>query len=134
MKHISQRQGGITALGIFFMLAIFACFLTFGLRLFPLYNEYLGVKSSMESVLNQAPDKRKTIKQIRVLFLKSTGLNSVYYFDEKNVKEHVTLKKSKDGKKKYLNVKYQKSNKLFKNIHLMMDVDESLELTGSKAK
>ncbi len=68
---------------------------------------------------------------MRKTFLRNVELNNVERFTDKTVKELVTLKKSKDGKKKYLNVKYQATNKLFKNIHVMMDVDETLELTGS---
>ena len=122
----------MTIISIILMLGVFACFLTFGLRLFPLYNEYLGVKSSMESVLNQPAEKRKTIKDMRKLFLKSAGLNSVYYFNDKNVKDHVNLKKSKDGKKKYLHVQYENSNKLFKNIFLTVKTDETMEIPGGK--
>ncbi|MCZ6803882.1 MAG: DUF4845 domain-containing protein [Proteobacteria bacterium] len=96
MKPISQRQGGMTAIGIFLMMGILACFVTFGLRIFPLYNAYSGVISSMESVLNQPAERRKTIKAMRALFVKATGLNSVYYFDDNNVKIHLNLKKSKE--------------------------------------
>lgn len=131
MKHIPQRQKGMTAIGIFLILAMLACFFAFGLALFPLYNEYVSVKSGMQSVLNQPPEKRKSIKQMRQVFLRNVELNNVTRFTDQTVKELVTLKKSKDGKKKYLNVKYQATNKLFKNIHVMMDVDETIELTGS---
>lgn len=131
MKHVSQRQKGMTAIGIFLILAMLACFFAFGLALFPLYNEYVSVKSGMQSVLNQPPEKRKSIKDMRKTFLRNVELNNVERFTDTTVKELVTLKKSKDGKKKYLNVKYQATNKLFKNIHVMMDVDETLELTGS---
>ena len=134
MKHISQRQGGMTALGIFLILAMLACFVLFGLTLFPLYNEYLSVKSSMQGVINQPPAKRKTIKDIRKIFLKNAEINNVSRFTDDTVKELVTLKKSKDGTKKYLNVKYQSKNNLFKNIYLMMDVDETIELTGGGSK
>ncbi len=130
MKHISQRQGGMTALGIFIILAMIACFVVFGLRAFPLYNEYLTVQSAMQSVVGRMPDDRKTTKQIRTIFLRNVELNNVERFTDQSIKELVNVKKSKDGKKKYLNVKYQASNKLFKNIYLMMDVDETIELTG----
>jgi len=130
MKHISQRQRGMTALGIFIIVAMVACFFTFGLTVFPLYNEYASVKSGMQSVVNRPPEKRKTSKQIRSIFLRSVELNNVERFTDQSVKELVTIKKSKDGKKKFLNVKYQATNKLFKNIHVMMDVDETIELTG----
>lgn len=132
MKHISQRQKGMTAIGIMLMLAILACFVTFGLRIFPLYNEHLGIKSSMQSVFNQPAEKRKTIKQMRALFLKSAGLNSLYNFNEKNVKEYVNIKKSKDKKKKYLHVQYENSNILFKNIYLTVKTDEIMEISGGK--
>jgi uncharacterized protein DUF4845 len=134
MRHLAQRQKGMTVLGIFIILGMLACFFVFGLTAFPLYNEYLSVKSGMESVLNQPPAKRKTTKQIRRIFLRSVELNNVTRFTDGTVKELVTVKKSKDGKKKFLNVKYQATNKLFKNIHLMMDVDETVELTGSVPK
>lgn len=131
MKYVSKRQKGMTAIGIMVILAMLACFFAFGLALFPLYNEYISVKSGMQSVLNQPPADRKSIKQMRKIFQRNVELNNVERFTDKTVKELVTLKKSKDGKKKYLNVKYQATNKLFKNIHVMMDVDETLEMTGS---
>ena len=134
MTHSLKRQKGMTAIGIFLMLGILACFVTFGLRLFPIYNEYLGVKSSMQSVLNQPAAKRKTIKDIRKLFLKSTGLNSVYYFTDANVKDHVNLKKSKDGKKKYLHVQYENSNRLFQNVYLTVKTDETMEIPDGNSK
>lgn len=131
MKHISQRQGGMTALGIFIIMAMLACFAVFALTAFPLYNEYFSVKKSMESVLNQDPKLRSTTKEVRKIFLRNVELNNVERFTDITVKDLVNVQKSKDGKKKYLNVKYQASNKLFQNVFLMMDVDETIELTGS---
>lgn len=131
MKHISQRQGGMTALGIFIIMAMLACFVLFALTAFPLYNEYFAVKKSMQSVLNQDPKLRSTTKEVRKIFLRNVELNNVERFTDITVKELVNVQKSKDGKKKYLNVKYQASNKLFQNVFLMMDVDETIELTGS---
>jgi hypothetical protein len=131
MKHISKRQGGMTALGIFIMLGMLACFVLFGLTAFPLYNEYFAVTSGMNSVASADPQLRQTTKDVRKIFLRNVELNNVERFTDKTVKELVNVQKSKDGKKKYLNVKYQASNKLFKNIYIMMDVDETIELTGS---
>jgi uncharacterized protein DUF4845 len=128
MKHISQRQSGITALGIVLILGVLACFVLFGLTAFPLYNEYISVKTSMESTINLPPAKRKTTKDIRKYFLRNVEINGVERFTDYNIKEMVFVKKSKDGKKKYLNVKYQATNNLFKNIFLMMEVDETMEI------
>ena len=128
MKHLSKHQKGITAIGVMLMLGILACFVLFGLTAFPLYNEYFAVKKSMESVINRPAKERKTAKDVRKIFLRNVELNNVERFTDQTVKELVTIKKSKDGKKKYMNVKYQASNKLFKNMFLMMDVDETIEL------
>lgn len=134
MKHIAYRQRGMTLIGIFLMLGVLACFVLFGLTAFPLYNEYFTVKSAMQSVMNRPPDSRKTIKQMRKIFLRNAELNNVERFTDDTVKELVTLQKTKDGKKKYLNVKYQAKNNLFQNVYLMMEVDESLEITGRAAQ
>lgn len=131
MKRISQQQRGMTALGIFIIVAMVACFFAFGLTAFPLYNEYASVKSGMESVLNRPPAKRNKVHLVRKIFLRSVELNNVERFTDQSVKELVTVTKSKDGKKKFLNVKYEATNKLFKNIYLMMKVDETMELTGT---
>lgn len=134
MKHVSQRQGGMTALGICMILGMVACFVLFGLTAFPLYNEYGIVNSSMNSVISLPAAKRKTAKDIRKYFLRNVELNGVETFTDYNIKELLTIKKSKDGKKKYLNVKYDKSNNLFKNIYLTIKIDESLEIPGGKSK
>ncbi|MCG8380243.1 MAG: DUF4845 domain-containing protein, partial [Proteobacteria bacterium] len=91
MKNILKRQRGMTAIGIMLILAMLGCFLLFGLRVFPLYNEYLTVKSAMESVINQPPAKRKTAKDIRKIFLRNAELNNVERFTDQSVKELVTV-------------------------------------------
>jgi lipopolysaccharide export LptBFGC system permease protein LptF len=131
MRHLPQQQTGITFIGIVLMLGVLACFVIFGLRLFPIYNEYLGIKTSMASVVNQPPSSRQTLNDIRKLFLKNTGINSVYYFNDSTIKDHLFIKKTKDGKK-YLHVQYENSNKLFQNVYLTVKTDEMMELTGGK--
>ncbi len=131
MKHISQRQGGMTALGIFIILAMIGCFIAFGIRVFPLYNEHMSIKSTMTSVLNQPAERRKTTKMLRELFVKNAKINGLYDFDILNVKNYLKVKKSKDGKK-YLTFTYENRKPLFKNFYLLIDIEESLEIPGAK--
>ena len=121
----------MSPLTIFLILAALACFLTFIFTIFPLYNESLNVKNSMESVLSQPPAKRQTVKDVRRIFLRNAGINNLQRFDNNSVQEMVNLRQQKDTGKTYLHVKYRAENKLFKNIYLMLDFDETLELTGS---
>lgn len=131
MKNPAKYQRGMSPLTIFLILAALACFLTFIFTIFPLYNESLNVKNSMESVLSQPPAKRQTVKDVRRIFLRNAGINNLQRFDNNSVQEMVNLRQQKDTGKTYLHVKYRAENKLFKNIYLMLDFDETLELTGS---
>lgn len=131
MKNPAKYQRGMSPLTIFLILAALACFLTFIFTIFPLYNESLNVKNSMESVLSQPPAKRQTAKDVRRIFLRNAGINNLQRFDSNSVQEMVNIRKQKDTGKTYLHVKYRAENKLFKNIYLMLDFDETLELTGS---
>ena len=131
MKNPAKYQRGMSPLTIFLILAALACFLTFIFTIFPLYNESINVKNSMESVLSQPPAKRQTVKDVRRIFLRNAGINNLQRFDGNSVQEMVNIRQQKDTGKTYLHVKYRAENKFFKNIYLMLDFDETLELTGS---
>lgn len=131
MKNLARQQRGMSPLTIFLILAALACFLIFIFTIFPLYNESMSVKNSMESVLSQPPARRQTVKDVRRIFLRNANINNLQRFDDASVQEMVNLRQQKDTGKTYLHVKYRAENKLFKNIYLMLDFDETLELTGS---
>ena len=130
MRYLSKNQSGMTFLGILMILAMLGCFFLFGLRAFPIYTEYFAMKQSMKAVANQPFSKRPNKYQTRILLLRNLELNSVYKFNEKNIKKITKIKK-KNGKR-YLLVKYDASNRLFSNLYLSLKVDESIELPGGK--
>ena len=130
MRYLSKNQSGMTFLGILMILAMLGCFFLFGLRAFPVYTEYFAMKQSMKAVANQPFSKRPNKSQTRILLLRNLELNSVYKFNEKNIKKITKIKK-KNGKR-YLLVKYDASNRLFSNLYLSLKVDESIELPGDK--
>ena len=130
MRYLSKNQSGMTFLGILMILAMLGCFFLFGLRAFPIYTEYFAMKQSMKAVANQPFSKRPNKSQTRILLLRNLELNSVYKFNEKNIKKITKIKK-KNGKR-YLLVKYDASNRLFSNLYLSLKVDESIELPGDK--
>ena len=130
MRYLSKNQSGMTFLGILMILAMLGCFFLFGLRAFPVYTEFFAMKQSMKAVANQPFSKRPNKSQTRILLLRNLELNSVYKFNEKNIKKITKIKK-KNGKR-YLLVKYDASNRLFSNLYLSLKVDESIELPGGK--
>jgi len=130
MRYLSKNQSGMTFLGILMILAMLGCFFLFGLRAFPIYTEYFAMKQSMKAVANQPFSKRPNKRQTRILLLRNLELNSVYKFNEKNIKKITKIKK-KNGKR-YLLVKYDTKNRLFGDLYLSLSVDESIELPGGK--
>ncbi|OGT30502.1 MAG: hypothetical protein A2W28_07675 [Gammaproteobacteria bacterium RBG_16_51_14] len=131
MNLIKRRQGGITFIGILLILAVLACFVLFVLKAFPLYNEYFAVKTAMNSVASQPADLLVTTRDIQKSFLKNVQLNNVQRFDDRSVKELVTIQKpEKKGQPRVMRVTYEARNVLFKNIYLLMAVDESIAIGG----
>ena len=131
MNLIKRRQGGITFIGILLILAVLACFVLFVLKAFPLYNEYFAVKTAMNSVASQPQDLLVTTRDIQKSFLRNVQLNNVQRFDDRSVKELVTIQKpEKKGQPRVMRVTYEARNVLFKNIYLLMAVDESIAIGG----
>lgn len=131
MKHLYRRQRGMSPITIFLILVVLGCLLAFIFTIFPLYNESVTVKGAMEAVLSQPPANRQTVKDIRRIFLRNAEINNLERFNDNSVRELVNVRQEKNTGKTYLHVKYQAENRLFENIYLMLDFDETLELTGS---
>ena len=132
MKNLLKHQNGITFLGILIILAVLGCFFVFGLRVFPLYTEYFAIKQSMKGVAAQPYKSRSSITKVRSLLLKNLDINSVYSFNNKNIKNVTKLKKKKG--KRILNFKHNKSERLFGDLYLTLKIDESIELPGGKSQ
>jgi|TARA_B100000586_G_C19957795_1_gene362398 hypothetical protein len=130
MKYLSKHQSGMTFLGVLMILAMLGCFFLFGLRAFPIYTEFFAMKQSMKAVANQPLSKRPNTLLTRRLLLRNLELNSVYKYNEKNIKDIAKVKKKKG--KRYLLVNYDASNRLFGNLYLSLKIDESIELPGGK--
>ena len=132
MKNLLKHQEGITFLGILIIVGMLGCFFLFGLRAFPLYTEYFSIKQSMKAVAAQPYKSRSSAKLVRRLLLKNLDINSVYSFNQDNIKEVTKLKKKKG--KKILYFKHDISERLFGELYLTIKVDESIELSGRKSQ
>lgn len=130
MKNLLKHQEGITFLGILVIFAMLGCFFLFGLRAFPLYTEHFAIKQAMKGVASQPYNSRNSITKVRRLLLKNLDINSVYTFNQKNIKKVATVKKKKG--KKILYFKHTKSERLFGDLYLTLKTDESIELPGGK--
>ncbi len=130
MKNLLKHQEGMTFLGILIIFAMLGCFFLFGLRAFPLYTEHFAIKQAMKGVAAQPYTARNSITKVRSLLLKNLDINSVYSFNNRNIKKVTTLKKKKG--KRILYFKHTKSERLFGDLYLTLKTDESIELPGGK--
>ena len=130
MKNLLKHQEGITFIGILVVLGMLGCFFLFGLRAFPLYTEHFAIKQAMKGVATQPYKSRNSVTKVRNLLLKNLDINSVYSFNENNIKKVATLKKKKG--KRILYFKHNKSERLFGDLYLTLKIDESIELPGGK--
>ena len=130
MKNLLKHQEGMTFLGILVIFGMLGCFFLFGLRAFPLYTEHFAIKQAMKGVANQPYKSRNSLPRVRSLLLKNLDVNSVYTFNQKNIKKVATVKKKKG--KKILYFKHTKSEHLFGDLYLTLKTDESIELPGGK--
>ena len=130
MKNLLKHQEGMSFLGILIIFAMLACFFLFGLRAFPLYSEHFAIKQAMKGVVNQPYKSRNSIGKVRRLLLKNLDINSVYTFNQRNIKKFTTVKKKKGKKILYFN--HTKSERLFGDLYLTLKTNESIELPGGK--
>jgi hypothetical protein len=84
----------------------------------------------MKGVAGQPYKSRNSIAKVRILLLKNLDINSVYSFNDRNIKKVTALKKKKG--KRILYFKYTKSERLFGELYLTLKTDESIELPGGK--
>lgn len=125
-----KKQAGIGLMGIVLILVMISAIGYFGLKVFPLYTEYGGVKKALEYIEGLPADKVKSTKAVYTAFRKNTEINGIKKFSYKSGLELMKVQKDKKTGKRFFNVKYQNSETLFKNIKVMIDVDETVPLAG----
>ena len=120
-----KKQQGVTGIGWLIILGLIAFFVLIGLRLFPIYVEKFSVVSSIESLKNEPHVTRKTKAEIMSLITNRFQINDV-----KNVtRKDITI--SKRGGILNVTVKYEVKTKLFGELSLIAEFDESVEVIGN---
>jgi Tfp pilus assembly protein PilE len=131
MEKMINRQKGMTMLGLLFVLAFIAVVVLFTLRAFPLYNEKMQVVSAMNTVTSRPDATELSVKEVRDYFYRQIQVTNISRFSSDNLKDHVFVENSnKKGEPKIMHVKFDATNKLFADLHLLMVFDRSIPLRG----
>lgn len=86
MRCIKKTQQGLSITSWIILLAMLIFFVLLGMKMVPSYMEYHSVTQIMEGIKQNPKLKKATPKQIRVAFLRGIDINSIYDFDQKNLK------------------------------------------------
>ncbi len=132
MRQMRNKQYGIGFQGWTLILGTMACFLLFGLRVFPLYNEKLTVISNMEAIAARPNADKMSVKDIRKYFLRNMEIANTTRFTDQSVKKLATVSMDKKTKKRYLRVAFEARNNLAKDLNVLLVFDHKVQLGGSK--
>lgn len=122
-----RRENGMTYLGMLIMLIVIAFFAIVLIKVAPLYMEHFKVKSSLDSLAQEAKDDQSVLSPIEIEkhLLNRLSINDV---------QHVTkddIKITRDGRKMVVEVDYEARVTLFDNLDLVARFpDNRVELGG----
>jgi type II secretory pathway pseudopilin PulG len=123
-----KRQNGMTYLGMLIMLIVIAFFAIVLIKVAPLYMEDLKVKSSLDSLAQEAKDSQSTLtsaSEIMKQLFNRLGINDVTHVARENVKI------TNEGHKTVITVDYEARVHLFYNIDVVARFpDNRVELGG----
>ena len=120
-----SRQTGITLIGwIILLIPTAICFYA-GVRLTPVYLNYMNVARSMEQVKTEYKGTDAGgVADIRVALEKHLNTNSVEYPDIKDIKI------TRDGRSWVVNAAYDDQAPLFSNVFILVSFDKTVTLGG----
>ena len=116
-----KRQGGVTFIGWLFLLLPIALAGYMGLRLAPIYLNYMRVAHSVEATVTEMKaDEAGTVnlQEIRATLGKHFDIESITFPDEKDIAV------TRDGNSWTIEAKYEDTAPLFGNLSLVIDFDK----------
>ena len=120
---MKRKQGGMTLLSFAVVLVVVGFALFIVMKLFPMYQEFYAVKTSMKSLAREpgSSDPSKALE----LFFKRMDVNSVDSIKRDNIK----FDRTDSGIR--MNVQYEVRRPLFGNLDIVGKFENSQDLTGS---
>jgi hypothetical protein len=117
------RQRGITFIGWLFLLAPLAVVLYCGMRLTPIYLNYMKVNRSLNALADEYKDGSTTTpQQLRNSLERHFEVESIDY---PNIKD---IKIDRDGKAWVVEAAFDDQSPLFSNLSLHVAVDKSVRI------
>jgi hypothetical protein len=127
MKSMRTQQRGLTAIGWLILLVPVAIVFYAGIRLTPLYLNYMKVVRTLQQVAQEVGAADANAQTLHTSIEKHLDTESVDY---PTVKE---IKVSRDGKQWVLEANYDDQAPLFANIAILVAFDKTVKLGSAAA-
>jgi hypothetical protein len=123
---IRKRSSGITLIGFLFLLVIVGFFAYMGMRLVPMYVEYMGVVKSMEQLRAEPGSGNLSPEEIR----RNLGFKfNAQYVEDSSVPPQA-IQVIRQGNSTVLRIRYERRVPFIHNIELLATFDKSVSLSG----
>ena len=119
-----SRQRGATALGMLSIVAIIGFALYGGIRLFPLYMEYLAVARAMEQTAKESSGNPTSPQQLRVSLDRRWTIEDIKSLQPKEIE----IKKNGNGYS--MRAWYRAETPFVANVSLAVDFDKTVDVKG----
>jgi|GEM_PF-95965 len=131
MNQRMRKQSGLTFWGLCFVLVFLGIVVLFVVRAFPLYNMKFQVDSAINAVATRPDASQLNEKEVRDYFLRNLQVTNIQLFNYKNIHKYVEVIKSKErGRPDIMHVHFEKRNKLYGDLDLLLDFDVKKPLRG----
>lgn len=117
-----RRQQGMTLIGMVIVAVIAGIFLLAGIRLTPIYLEYLKVDAALDAAKKDLDGSNAGPAQIRTALERRFDIEDIRSIRSRDV----SVERSSNGH--LVNAKYEGRAPFLGNIYLVMDFDKSVEV------
>lgn len=122
-----KHARGITLIGFLFMLLIVGFFVYLGMRLVPMYVEYMGVVKSMEQVRAEPGARNMSPEQVR----RSLQFKFDTQYVESGAIPPEAIQVIRQGGSATLRIRYERRVPFIHNLELLGTFDKSVSLSGA---
>ncbi len=118
MSRSMRNQQGITLWGFLFVAIVFVIVGMVAFKLFPIYNENMGVKRTLNQVREMPDAQDMRPSQVEHEMLNKLYLNDVRDISRENFKDHFVIERTAEGV--VVHVTYNREAHFAKNVYLLV--------------
>jgi hypothetical protein len=118
-----RHQTGITLMGMLIVMMVLGAFIYFGMRVFPMYNEYFAVKTALEAVAREPGSRNFKPHETSQKLSKRFVTGYVNDITAENIKFDPKLPNK-------VTIKWERRAPLFDKIHVLGDFEVTVIMTN----